>query len=255
LKLKQALQTLDEFLYGIIAERRRRPEGDDLLSILLQAQDPETGEGMGDEQLRDEALIIFFAGHETTATLLTWTWSLLAQHPEAEARLHAELDEVLAGRSPGLEDVEALNYTRMVLDEVLRLYPPVAVMARDALEEDEIDGYAIPAGSMVTITPYISHRHPEFWQRPEAFWPEHFAPERVEARPRYAYYPFGAGPRICLGKHFALLEATLVLAEVARRFQLRLVSGELPEAEWSGTLRPCGDVLMTVQPRSAAARA
>jgi cytochrome P450 len=248
--LRRALQILDGFLYGIIDQRRRQAvAGDDLLSRLMEARDPETGQTMSDEQLRDEMLIIFFAGHETTATLLTWTWTLLAQHPEVEEALYDELERVLGGRSPGLDDLEALPYTRMVLDEALRLYPPVAITARDAVADDEIDGYRIEAGSMVSLNPYLTQRHPEFWEKPGAFYPEHFTSERVEARPRYAYFPFGAGPRICLGKHFALLEAMLALSEVAQRTRLRLVPGQSLEPIWSGTLRPEGDILMTIQTR------
>lgn len=149
-----------------------------------------------------------------------------------------------------LDDVDTLTYTRMLIDEVLRLYSPVAMVARDVVEDDEIDGYAIPAGSIVTITPYITHRHPEFWENPEAFDPGHFAPDRVEARPRYAYYPFGAGPRICLGKYFALQEAVLVLAEVGRRYQLRLLPGQQVDVEWAGTLRPAHDVMMDLEQRT-----
>jgi cytochrome P450 len=248
-KLKRSLKTLDDFLYGIIAERRQQPPGDDLLSILMHARDEETGEVMSDKQLRDEALITFFAGHETTAQLLTWSWFLLSKHPETEENLHEELARVLGGRSPGLDDLDDLVYTRMVLDETLRLYSPVAVMARDAVDDDEIDGFFIPAGSMVTINPYITHRHPEFWEKPDAFYPEHFTPEQVEARPRYAYYPFGAGPRICLGKHFALLEAVLALSEMAQHYQLQLVSGQEIHESWSGTLRPNRDVMMILHRR------
>jgi cytochrome P450 len=245
--LKRALKTLDDFLYGIITERRRQPARDDLLSRLMQAHDPETGQAMSDQQLRDEMLIIFFAGHETTATLLTWTWVLLSKHPEEEEALHGELQRVLAGQSPTLDDVGDLTYTRMVLDEALRLYPPVAITARDAVADDEIDGYPISAGSMVSLNPYLTQRHPEFWEKAGAFYPEHFTPERVEARPRYAYFPFGAGPRICLGKHFALLEAILALSEVAQRTRLRLLPGQSIEPVWSGTLRPEGNILMTHQ--------
>jgi cytochrome P450 len=247
-KLKKALETLDGFLYGIIGQRRQQPPGDDLLSILMHVRDEETGEVMSDEQLRDEVLITFFAGHETTAQLLTWTWYLLAEHPDVDKRYYDELAEVLGGRTSTPEKVPALTYTRMIIDETLRLYSPVAMMARDAVQADEIDGYSIPAGSMVTLTPYITHRHPEFWDRPQAFYPEHFAPERVDARPRHAYFPFGAGPRICLGKHFALLEAALVLGEVGQRYRPRLVPGQEIGPRWSGTLRPDRDVLMTLEP-------
>ena len=248
-RLKSAIKTLDGFLYGIIAARRQQAPGDDLLSVLMHAQDKETGETMSEQQLRDEVLITFFAGHETTAQLLTWAWYLLARHPEVEERLHEELEQVLAGRTPAATDLPDLVYTRMVIDETLRLYSPVSMVARDAVDDDVVGDCPVPAGSMVTITPYITHRHPEFWERPEAFYPDHFAPEQVEARPRYAYYPFGAGPRICLGKHFALLEATLVLAEIAQHHRLRLVPGQQIGIRWAGTLRPDRHVLMTVEPR------
>jgi cytochrome P450 len=248
-RLKWALDTIDTFLYGIIAERRSQPPGDDLLWSLIEARDEETGEGMSEKQLRDEVLITFFAGHETTAQLLTWAWYLLAKHPNVEGQFHAELDRALGGRSPGTGDIEALAYTRMIMDETLRLYSPVASLARDAIDDDEVDGYPVPAGSIVTLTPYLTHRHPEFWARPHDFYPEHFAPEAVKARPRYAYYPFGAGSRVCLGKHFALLEATLVLAEVGQRYRLRLASDQAVGVRWSGTLRPDRDVFMTLETR------
>jgi cytochrome P450 len=248
-RLKWALDTIDAFLYDIIAERRSQPPGDDLLWSLMEARDEETGEGMSEKQLRDEVLITFFAGHETTAQLLTWAWYLLARHPNVEEQFHAELDRALGGRSPGTDDIEALAYTRMIMDETLRLYSPVASLARDAIDDDEVDGYPVQAGSILTLTPYITHRHPEFWARPHDFYPEHFAPEAVKARPRYAYYPFGAGPRVCLGKHFALLEATLVLAEVGQRYRLRLASDQVVGVRWSGTLRPDRDVLMTLETR------
>jgi cytochrome P450 len=248
-RLNKALATIDEFLYDIIASRRQAPPGDDLLSLLMQMRDKETGEGMGEKQLRDEVLITFFAGHETTAQLLTWAWYLFSQHPEVEKQFHAELEENLGGRSPQADDVEGLSYTRMVMDETLRLYSPVAIMARDALQDDEVGGYAVPAGTIVTLSPYATHRHPEFWQRPLEFYPDHFAPEQVESRPRYAYYPFGAGQRTCLGKHFALLEGALVLAEVGQLFQPRLVPGQEIKPHWSGTLRPDRDVMMVLEAR------
>lgn len=249
-RFKHALETLDDFLYGIIDERRKQPPGDDLLSMLMTVKDEETGQMMTRENLRDEVLITFFAGHETTATLLTWTWYLLSRHPHVEEKLHAELGAVLNGRTPGVADIPNLVYTRMIVDEVLRLYSPVAIMARDPLEDDSIDGYQVPAGSLVTITPFLTHRHPEFWDNPEGFMPERFAPEMESKRPRYAYYPFGAGSRICLGQHFALLEGVLILADVAQRYRLQAVPGLQVQPEFMGTLRPCGDVLMTLHERS-----
>ena len=248
-RLNQALAIIDQFLYGIIDDRRKKPPGDDLLSLLMQMRDQETGEGMSEKQLRDEVLITFFAGHETTAQLLTWAWYLLSRHPEVEEQFHAELEEKLGGRTPQAQDVEGLEYTRMIMDETLRLYSPVAMMARDALEDDQIGGYQVPAGCIVTISPYMTHRHTEFWERPLEFYPNHFTAEQVETRPRYAYYPFGAGPRTCLGKHFALLEGALVLAEVGQRYRPRLVPGQEIGAHWSGTLRPNKDVMMVLEER------
>jgi cytochrome P450 len=249
-RLKKALNILDEYIYGLVAERRQQPSDHDLLSTLMHARDEDTGEVMDDKQLRDEVLITFFAGHETTALLLTWTWYILSQQPQVEERFHTELARTLAGHSPRADDVPSLSYTQMMIDEVLRLYSPVSIAARDVVEDDEIDGYRIPAGSMVTVTPYITHRHPEFWEQPETFAPERFSPEHDKARPKHAYYPFGAGPRICIGKYFALQEAILVLAEVAQRYRLRPVPGLQIHAEWQSTLRPNRDVLMTLESRS-----
>jgi cytochrome P450 len=245
-QLKKSITDIDAFLYSIINERRSLPPGDDLLSILMQMRDEETGEVMSDEQLRDEVLITFFAGHETTAQLLTWGWYLLAQDERVKAQFHDELDRVLGSRSPGLEDVGDLAYTRMIMDETLRLYSPVALTARDAVEDDLIDGYLVPAGSVVTVTPFITHRMPDYWEYPDAFYPEHFTEDAMEARPKYAYYPFGAGPRICLGMHFALLEGLMVLAEVGQKFELDLIPGQDIQPHWSGTLRPDNDIHMRV---------
>ncbi len=248
-RMNGALQTIDEFLYGVIAERRNNPDSDYLLTLLMQARDEETGEYMSEKQLRDEALITFFAGHETTAQLMTWIWYTLARRPDIEEKLHSELAAVLGGRTPTVEDVPNLVYTRRVIDETLRLYPPVAVTARDVEKEDEIGGYEIPAGSMTVLAPYLTHRHPDFWAHPETFDPDHFLPDQIAARPRYAYYPFGAGQRICLGMHFALLEAVLVLAEAAQRFNLRLTSGQDIHPVMVGVMRPSSDLWMTVEPR------
>lgn len=249
-KLKNALKTIDNFLYSIISERRKLPPGDDLLSILMTVKDEDSGETMNDKQLRDEVLITFFAGHETTAQLLTWAWYQLGNHKDIETKFHKELDQNLSGRTPEITDVGNLVYTRMIIDETLRLYTPVAMTARDAVEDDVLDGYLIPKGSIVTLTPYLTHRHPEFWEKPDDFYPEHFTPERVEARPRYAYYPFGAGPRICLGMHFALLEGILVMAEVGQRFHIEILPDQEIEPYWSGTLRPNRDITARLRNRN-----
>lgn len=249
-KLKAATSQVDSFLYGVIRERRRNGLGEDLLSLLMSAKDADTGQEMSEKQLRDEVLITFFAGHETTAQTLTWTLAMLAQHPDVERKLWDELERVLGGRSPTVDDMAALTYTRQVIDETLRLYSPVAVMARDAVAADALDAYAVAPGNLIMVLPFITHRHPEFWEDPDAFDPEHFAPERVKARPRYAYLPFGAGPRTCLGMHFALLEAVLILAEVTQRYRIGLANPNQELAfDWAGTLRPKGDLPMTLTPR------
>lgn len=258
---KQGLAVLDDFIYGMIRERRAQQEGtlrstdaarempQDLLTTLLQARDPESGAPMSERQLHDEVLTIFFAGHETTAQALTWAWYLLSAHPDAEAKLRAEVDSVLGTRVPVAEDLERLVYTRMVVDEAMRLYPPVWVFVREALGDDELGGYHIPQGSMILLSQYITHRHPAMWQEPEKFDPMRFAPERAEKRPRYAYFPFGGGPRICLGNSFALQEAALALAMVSQHYRLRLVPGAEIKPRMRGTLRPDGPVLMTVERR------
>lgn len=247
---KEALRTLDAFIASVVYDRIHGGEQpDDLLGMLLQARDPDTGQRMPYKQMRDELLTIFFAGHETTAQALTWTWFMLAQHPEVEEQLHAEVGRVLAGRTPTMEDAEQLVYTRQVLDETMRLYPPVWVFVRDAIGPDQMGDYTIPAGAMVMLSQYITHRHPEFWENPEVFDPSRFSPERSEGRPRYAFFPFGGGPRVCLGSHFAVLEATLVIAMVAQRYRLRLLPGQRIEPRMVGTLRPSAPVLMRPERR------
>jgi cytochrome P450 len=249
-RFNAAIRTLDALIYRIIAERRARADGPtDLLTTLIHAKDEETGQGMSQQQLRDEVMTIFFAGHETTALSLTWLWVLLSQHPEVEARLHAELDALLGGRAPTLADVPHLKYTRKVIDEALRLYPPAAIFVRDAIHDDAIGGYHIPARSMMVLSPYLTQRHPEFWEKPEAFEPERFDPERAEKRHHYAYFPFGGGQRTCIGNHFTLLENTLVVAAVAQRYRLRLAPGQSVEPKFLGTLRPAQHVHMVLHRR------
>jgi len=249
-RFKAALHTLDTLIYRIIEERRAQTDGQaDLLTMLINARDGETGQGMSRQQLRDEVMTIFFAGHETTALSLTWLWYLLSQHSEAEAKVHAELEAVLGGRTPTLADVPNLKYTRMVIDEALRLYPPAAIFVRDAIQDDEIGGYHIPAGSMMVLSPFLTQRHPEFWEKPETFEPERFDPARAEKRHHYAYFPFGGGQRTCIGNHFTLLENTLVVATVAQRYRLALAPGQSVEPKFLGTLRPARRVQMILHPR------
>lgn len=247
---RQAAAALDAVIYGMIAERRRNEEDrGDLFSMLMLAQDEETGERMNDRQLRDELLTMLVAGHETTATALTWAWALLDKHPHVAAKLHAELDAVLGERAPTLADLPQLAYTRMIIDETLRLYPPIYIFSRAVKADDSIGGYSLPKGSAVEICAYITHRHPAFWPDPERFEPERFTPEQVAARHKYAYFPFSTGPRICIGNSFALMEATLALATLARRLRLRLADGVLPQPEPLLTLRPLGGMHMVVERR------
>ena len=195
-------------------------------------------------------MTFFAAGHETTAVALAWTWYLLSQHPEAEARLDEELTTVLAGRTPTYEDLERLPYTRMVFEETLRLFPPAHAISRQALADDEVGGHQIRRGTVVTISPYVTHRNPRLWEAPARFEPERFTPARVRARPRYAYLPFGAGPRACVGSAFAMMEGRLVLAMLAGRYRLRLAPGHPVEALGRITLKPRYGLRMVLEPRA-----
>jgi len=241
------VQAMDSVAYDIIAKRRQSGEDTgDLLSMLLAARDEDTGEGMTDKQLRDEVVTFLGAGTETTAVTLTWTWYLLSTHPEVDQKLRAELAEVLGGRTPTLDDIPKLPYTRRIIEEALRLYPPAWANSRTALEDDEIGGYHIPAKSMVALCPYVTQRDPAFWDNPEGFDPDRFLPERSVGRPRYAYVPFSGGPRQCIGNEFALMEAQLVLATIAQHYRLHLVPGYPVEPHPIFTLRPRYGVTMTL---------
>jgi len=245
-RLREALATLDEVVYRFIDERRalvsRTEDGydptGDLLSMLINVRYEDTGEGMSDQQLRDEVMTMFLAGHETTANTLTWVWYLLSQHPEIEARLHAELDDVLGGRAPTFADLDTLAYTRMVIEETLRMYPAVWMTGRQSIEEDVIGSYTIPADSMLMLSFYFMHHDPTYWDEPEVFRPERFSEGGAQDRPRWAYLPFGGGPRVCIGQHFALMEAQLVLALIAQRYAPRLVPGQPIDLRLMGTLQP-----------------
>lgn len=247
---RRARATLDREILAIIGERRLSG-GDtgDLLSMLMGTRDEETGEGMSDRELRDELITILLAGHETSAVALSWVWYVLSQYPDVEARLHSEVDRVLGGRVPIVEDLPSLVYTRCVIEETLRLYPPAWVLVRQSKGEDELGGYRLPGGSLVVIYPYVTHRHPSYWQDPERFDPERFSPEYKDCRPQFAYFPFGGGPRQCIGSSFALMEAQLVVATLAQRFSLRLVPDHPVETQPMVTLRPRYGLRMTVQAR------
>jgi cytochrome P450 len=240
-RFQQAMETLDQMVYHLIEKRRRSGrQENDLLSMLLQVQDEETHEGMDDRQLRDEIVGIFGAGRDTTAIALAWTWYLLATHPEAEHRLQAELSTVLQGRLPTVADLPQLIYTRQIVEEALRLYPPGWMTARMSLGEDEIDGYHIPAQAEIFLSPYITQRHPAFWTNPEQFEPGRFAPEQSVSRPKFAYFPFGGGPRVCIGSAFAMVELQLVVATIAQAYRRRLAPGAKVEMDVRMTLQPQG---------------
>ena len=249
-RTRSALARLDRTIYGFIAARRAAQALPvDLLSLLLAARDEETGEAMTDTQLRDEVLTFFAAGHETTALALTWTLYLLSRHPDIERTLHDEVDRVPGGGETTFADVEALSYTRMVIEEAMRLFPPVYSLSRTALADDEVGGHLIRAGSVVNISPYVTHRNPRLWRDPLRFDPERFTPDRVKERHRYAYLPFGGGPRICVGRGFAMAEACLVLATIARAYRLRVAPGHRVEAHGRITLRPRHGLRMTLERR------
>ncbi len=255
LRFRRAMAALDRVVYGIIAARRRDGgPSDDLVSALLAARDEDTGAPMSDRQIRDELITFLLAGHETTAVALGWTWYLLSRHPEVDRRLRTELAAVFGGRPPTVEDVPRLAYTRRVIEEAMRLYPPVWAVSRIAATDDVIGGYHIPAKSLILVSPYLVHRHPEFWENPEGFDPERFTPERSAGRPRYAYIPFLAGPHQCIGNEFALLEAQLIVATVAQAYRLHLLPGFPVEPHAIFTLRPRHGLQMTVHPAGPATR-
>ncbi len=248
-RFKRARAELDRVVLGIIEQRRRPgPDIDDLLGMMMQASDAETGERMSDRQLRDEVMTFILAGHETTAVTLAWACLLLSQNPDVATQLRQEVQAGYTGAVPTLEDLARLPLTRRVIDETLRLYPPVAAISRETYAADNIGGYEIPAKSGVMMSPYVTHRHPKFWPDPERFDPERFTPERCAARPRFAYFPFSGGPRLCIGNDFALLEAQLILAMLMRRYRVDDVPGHVVKHEIRITLRPQQPMLM--QPRA-----
>ncbi|MDC0668306.1 cytochrome P450 [Nannocystis radixulma] len=245
-RFAEARARIDGAIRGIIAARRAsgRDEGD-LLSMLLRARDDEGGQ-MSDEQLRDEAFILFVAGHETTALALSWTWMLLSQNPAAWDRLRAELDRVLGDRPPTLADVPALRYTDWIVHESMRLYPPAWSVGREALEDLELGGVPVPRGAQIWMFQWAAHRDPRHFPRPEAFEPERWDGDLARRIPRFAYFPFGGGPRLCIGNNFASLELVLVLATLARRWRPIVRPADRPRPQFSITLRPAGGMRATL---------
>jgi cytochrome P450 len=238
LRYMRSIRTLDRVVYSLIDARRPDEDRGDLLSMLMLARDTETGEGMSRKQLRDEVMTILTAGYETSARALAWTFYLMDRHPEEADKLRGELDDVLGGRVPTFEDLPHLAYTGMFIQESMRLYPPVWGLARRAVGDDVIGGHFVPKGSRLIISAYVTQRHPKLWEDPERFDPGRFSPERSKGRHRYAYFPFGGGPRQCIGRNFAMLETTLVLAMVAQAFEPRLLPGHPVDIEPSLTLKP-----------------
>jgi cytochrome P450 len=250
-RFQKARSRLDATIYRIIHERRASgADRGDLLSMLIQARDEEgDGSGMTDEQLRDEAMTIFLAGHETTANALTWAWYLLSQHPEIEARFHAEVDGALKGDLPSAEDFPRLQYTEMVFAESMRLYPPAWIIGRRALVDYQINGYAVPARSILVMSQYVTHHDPRYFPDPFRFDPERWRPEARESRPKFSYYPFGGGPRLCIGESFAWMEGVLVMATLAQHFKPRLAPGRPVEIQPLVTLRPKHGMRMILERR------
>ena len=251
-KFRRALRTLDSTVNEIIVDRRKSGElGNDLLSMYMQASDAETGEKMNDKQLRDEVMTLILAGHETTANALTWTFYLLSKHPEIRAKLKEEVTRVLGDRTPTFDDVKQLEYTSWVIQEGMRHYPPVWVFEREALEDDVIDGFRVPKGSGVAVSPWVMHRSAKYWENPDAFDPERFSPARSASRSKHLYLPFGGGPRVCIGNMFAMMEAQLMLARITQKFFLHHDPSHVAEPEPVVTLRPKYGMRMTLTPSSA----
>ncbi|MBZ5610782.1 MAG: cytochrome P450 [Acidobacteriia bacterium] len=251
-RFEKAQARLDSIIYGLIHERRKSGQDTgDLLSMLLLAQDDETGgAGMTDQQVRDEALTLFLAGHETTANALTWTWYLLSQNPDCERLLHEELDRVLEGRPPGVADLPNLRYTEKVLAEAMRLYPPAWAIGRMSTGPFELGGIKIAARSICIASPYVTHRDPRWFPDPERFDPERWTQEARDARPKFSYYPFGGGARICIGERFAWMEGVLLIAALAQKWKLRLDPAQRVEPLPLITLRTKYGMRMQLLPRT-----
>jgi cytochrome P450 len=252
-RFKKARAALDEIVYRLIAERHRTPEQpSDLLAALMTARDEETDGGrMSDEQVRNEVMTFMFGGHETVAAGLCWTLYLLSKHPEATRRMTAEVGAVLGGRPPTVDELPSLTYTGLLIQESLRLYPPVWLISRTPLADDVVGGYRIPAGSMVLLSSFVSHRHPAFWDDPEGFDPERFSPERSGERPRHAWFPFSGGPRKCIGDYFGVMEMQIVISMISQRFRVDLASGHPVIPKPGITLGQKEGMFMTLHPHGA----
>lgn len=248
-RLKRSVQSLDTIIYSLIKQcRAAQTPTRDLLSLLLTAQD-DTGAPMSDQEIRDETVTFLLGGHDTTAHTLAFTWYVLSQYPDVEKKVHEELATVLGGRLPTVEDLPKLSYMHMVISEVLRLYPSAFALVRRAVKDDEIAGYAIPEDSLMILIPYAVHRHPDFWEHPDVFDPDRFAPEQEKSFPRNAYMPFGAGPHICVAMHFGMMMVQLVLATLAQHYRLSLMPEPSVELQFKISLRSRNGIPMTIQNR------
>jgi cytochrome P450 len=254
MRLERAVRRLEQIIFAIIAERRRsREDRGDLLSMLLHAQDQESGRRMSDQLLRDEVMTLFMAGHETTANTLAWAWLFVARQPDVEARLHEELDRTLAGRTPTVADLPQLAFAERIITETLRVHPTVWMVGREAIEPVELGGYRIPVGMTVFMPQWVIHRDPRWYDDPEVFRPQRWADGLMQRIPRYAYFPFGGGPRICIGNNFAMMEATLILATIAQKYRMALAPDADIKLLPSMTLRPAHGIKVVLEERRSSA--
>ena len=249
IRFARSMRVLDRVVNDVIAARRSGPSRPDLLGMLMEARDVETGEGLSDQELRDEVMTMVLAGHETTANALSWAFYLLSGAPSVDQSLHHEATSVLDGGVPTVEALPRLETASRVSQEAMRLYPPAWIFGREAVADDVFGAIRIRAGTAVSVCPWLLHRDPRWWDDPDRFDPDRFRPEAVKGRPRYAYVPFAAGPRMCIGNAFALMEMQIILAMVASRYRLALVPGRPVEVETSVTLRPRRGIWMTAHPR------
>ena len=236
---KKAIKSFREIISGIIENRRKSNENyADLLSMLMASTDEETNQRLTNEELLDEVMTLFTAGHDTTAVVLTWAFYLIGRHPEAEEKILAEINEKWTGSSIGMKEMQSFQYTRMVIQETMRLYPPVWTFGRRAISDDEIGGYHVPANTSVTLPALFIHRHPDFWEKPNEFYPEHFLPEKLKTQKKYSYFPFGGGQHLCIGEHYALMEIQLGIIKILKKYKIKLVSEKPVEMNLSITIRP-----------------
>lgn len=252
-QFKQAEQVLVSTVNRLIKQRRERGEqaaDNDLLDVLMRARDEETGLGFTDEDVVNEAIILLVAGHDTVSAALTWTFYLLAKNPDEDTKFFDEVAATLRGAHPDLSSVEKLTYTRMIFDESMRLYPPAWGQPRQSIEADSIDGYEIPKGSVISLAQWVTHRHSDFWEAPERFMPDRFAPNAVAARPKFAYFPFGGGSRVCIGQHFGLLEGVLLLSAIGQRYRFELAEDKPVQPDPTFTLIPKNGLKMRLRKRN-----